>query len=74
MNHSIRMKEIAVATFSILLISMGVTGNSESFATTIQQEKQDIINELESLKNDSDINKKSKQNIESAIKQLKKKS
>ena len=51
---------------------MGFTGSSESFASTLQQEKQDIIDELESLKNNSEINKKSKKNIDSAIKQLEK--
>lgn len=70
MNDNRKMKEIAVIIFSILLLSMGFTGNSESFASSLQQEKQDIIDELESLKNSSEINKKSKKNIESAIKQL----
>ena len=66
------MKEIAVAIFSVLLLSMSFTGNSESFASTLQQEKQDIIDELESLKEDSEINKKSKKNLDSALKKLEK--
>ena len=65
------MKAI-VAIFSILLLSMSYSGNTEIFASTTQQEKQDIIDDLENIKNNSEINKKSKGNIESAIKKLEK--
>ncbi len=65
------MKSIVVV-FSILLLSMSYSGNFEVFASTIQEEKQDIINELKNIKNDSGLDKKSKKNVESAIKKLEK--
>jgi tetratricopeptide (TPR) repeat protein len=72
MKENRKMKELAVAVFSVLLLSMGYSGNFEIFASTVQQEKQDIIDELENFKNDDKINKKSKKNLESAIKKLEK--
>ena len=71
MKNNRKMKAIVVV-FSILLLSMSYSGNSEIFASTIQQEKQDIIDDLENIKNNSEIDKKSKKNIESAIKKLEK--
>ena len=72
MNDNRKMKKLAVAIFSVLLLSMGYSGNFEIFASTVQQEKQDIIDELENIKNDDKINKKSKKDLESAIKKLEK--
>jgi len=72
MNNNGNMKRLAVAIFSVLLLSMGYTANSQSFALTLQQEKQDIIDDLENIKNDYKMNKKSKKNLESSIKKLEK--
>ena len=49
---------------------MSFSANSESFASTLQEEKQDIIDKLEEMKEDYEINEKSKKNIESAVKKL----
>ncbi|MFQ5783099.1 MAG: hypothetical protein ACE5GR_08640 [Nitrosopumilus sp.] len=58
---------------SILLSTFGATINAEeTFASTPMQEKQDIIQELEIIKNNSDINKKTKKSIESAITKIEK--
>ena len=47
--------------------------NSEGFASkTPMQEKKDILEDLEQIKNDSEINKKTKKNLEKAIKNIKK--
>jgi len=72
MKENRKMKKITVGIFSVLLLSMGISGNTEIFAITLQQEKQDIIQDLENIKEDVEINKKSKKNIEAAIKQLEK--
>jgi len=72
MKENRKMKELTVAIFSVLLLSMGHSGNFEIFASTVQQEKQDIIDELENIKNDDKVNKKSKKDLESAIKKLEK--
>jgi len=72
MNNNREMKSLAVAVFSVLLLSMGYTANSQSFATTVQEEKNDIILELNELKNDSEFSKKSKKELESVIKKLEK--
>ena len=66
------MKRLAVVVFSVLLLSIGYSGNFEIHASTVQQEKQDIIDQLENIKNDNEVNKKSKKNLESAIKKLEK--
>ena len=66
------MKGIAVTVLSVLLLSMSYSANSETFALTSQQEKQNIIDDLENIKNDFEIKKKSKKNLESAIKKLEK--
>ena len=50
MNNNGKMKRLAVAIFSALLLSMGYTANSQSFATTVQEEKNIIILELDELK------------------------
>jgi len=70
MNKNRKIIKLSVGIFSVLLLSMGYSGNFEIFASTVQQEKQDIIDELENIKNDDQINKKSKKNVESAIKKL----
>lgn len=72
MNENRKMKGLAIAVFSALLFSMWYSGNFEIFAFTVQQEKQDIIDELKNIKNDDELNKKSKMNLESAIKNLEK--
>ncbi|QLH04493.1 hypothetical protein C5F49_03545 [Nitrosopumilus oxyclinae] len=72
MNKNREMKRFAVTVFSVLLLSMTYSGNFEIFASTVQQEKQDIINQLENIKNDDNISKKSKKNLELAIKKLEK--
>jgi len=64
-------KGIAILS-SILLLSFGYSMNSEVFALTPIQEKENIIQDLEILKDNPDINKKTKKNIESAIKYIKK--
>ena len=66
------MKRLAVAVFSVLLLSMGYTANSQSFATTVQEEKNNIILELDELKNNSEFSKKSKKELKSIIKKLEK--
>lgn len=66
------MKRFAITVFSVLLLSMTYSGNFEIFASTVQQEKQDIIDQLETIKNDDKVSKKSKKNLESAIKKLEK--
>ena len=66
------IKEISAILFSVLLLSMGFTANPPTFATTIQEEKQDIIDSLKELKENADLTKKSKKNIEKAIKKLEK--
>ncbi len=58
---------------SILLLTFGFSMNAkEVSAITPMQEKENIIQDLEIIKNDSDISKKTKKNIESAIKQIEK--
>lgn len=58
---------------SILLLTFGFSINSqETSALTLIQEKESILEDLEIIKNDSDISKKTKKNIESAIKQIEK--
>ncbi len=57
---------------SILLLTLGYSSNSqEILALTPMQEKESIIQDLEIIKNDSNI-KKTKKNIDSAIKQVEK--
>jgi tetratricopeptide (TPR) repeat protein len=66
------MKRLVVAIFAVLILSIGYSGNSEILASTLQQEKQGIIEDLENIKNDEEISKKSKKNAESAIEKLEK--
>ncbi len=67
------MKKYTAVLMSILLLTFGYSINSEeASALTPMQEKENIIQDLEIIKNDSDISKKTKKNIESAIKQIEK--
>ncbi len=67
------MKKYTAVLMSILLLTLGYLINSEeASALTPMQEKENIIQDLEIIKNDSDISKKTKKNIESAIKQIEK--
>ncbi len=66
------MKKYTAVLMSILLLTFGYSMNSEVFALTSIQEKKDILDDLENIKNDSDISKKTKKNIDSAIKQIEK--
>lgn len=72
MKYNMRIKEISAVIFSILLLSMGFTANPEIFAMTVQEEKQEIINDLNNLKDDPEITKKSQKKIEKAIRNLEK--
>ena len=66
------MKKYTAVLMSILLLTFGFSMNAEeASALTPMQEKESIIQDLEIIKNDSDV-KKTKKNIESAIKQIKK--
>ena len=67
------MKKYSAVLMSILLLTFGFSMNAkEVSAITPMQEKENIIQDLEIIKNDSDISKKTKKNIESAIKQIEK--
>ena len=66
-----RVKEISIVLFSTLLLSMSISSNTNVYADTLQQEKQEIIDELKELKK-SEISKKSKKHLDSAIKKLEK--
>lgn len=66
------IKKISTILFSILLLSMSFSANSEIFADSIQQEKQDIIDELKELELDSETSKKTKKIINLTIKKLEK--
>ena len=67
------MKKYTAVLMSILLLTFGFSMNAEeASALTPMQEKESIIQDLEIIKNDSDISKKTKKNIESAIKQIEK--
>ena len=72
MKYHMRIKEISAVIFSILLLSMGFTANPEIFAMTVQEEKQEIINDLKNLKDDPEIKKKSQKKIEKDIRNLEK--
>jgi len=67
-----KMKKTSAILFSALLLSMGFSANSQSFAFTVVEEKKNVILELEELKTNSELSKKSKKNIESAIDKLEK--
>ena len=67
-----KMKKISAILFSVLLLSMGFSANSQSFASTVVEEKMQIISDLEELKTNPELSKKSKKNIESAIGKLEK--
>jgi len=67
------MKKYSAVLMSILLLTFGFSINTqEIFASSLMQEKENILEDLEIIKNDSDISKKTKKNIESAIKQIEK--
>jgi len=67
------MKKYSAVLMSILLLTFGFSMNAkEVSAITPMQEKENIIQDLEIIKNDSDISKKTKKNIKSAIKQIEK--
>ncbi|MEX0863236.1 hypothetical protein [Nitrosopumilus sp.] len=72
MKKSMNIKKIPTILFSILLLSMSFSTNSEIFADSIQQEKQNIIKELKELELDSETSKKTKKIINSTIKKLEK--
>ncbi|MFQ5476815.1 MAG: hypothetical protein ACE5DT_07295 [Nitrosopumilus sp.] len=65
------MKKIAAVFFSIMLLSFGYSMNTEAYALTPIEEKENIIQDLEIIKNNSDV-KKTKKSIGSAIKQIEK--
>lgn len=67
-----KMKKISAILFSVLLLSMGFSANSQSFAFTVVEEKKDIILDLEELKTNPELSKKSKKSIESVIDKLEK--
>ncbi len=67
------MRKYSAVMMSILLLTFGFSMNAEeTFASTLMQEKENIIQDLEIIKSDPNINKKTKKNIESAIKQIEK--
>ncbi len=67
------MKKYTAVLMSILLLTFGYSINSqEIFALTPMLEKENILEDLEIIKNNPDINKKTKKNIESTIKQIEK--
>jgi len=67
------MKKYTAVLMSILLLTFVYSINSEGvFASTPMQEKKDILEDLEQIKNDSEINKKAKKSLEKAIKEIKK--
>ena len=70
-NQVEAMKRFSAVILSILLLTFGVTMNvEESFADTPMQEKEDIIEDLKEIKNDSDTKKKTKKIIDAAIKKM----
>ena len=72
MQKGMRVKEISIVLFSTLLLSMSISSNTNVYADTLQQEKLEIIDELKELKKESEISKKSKKHLDSAIKKLEK--
>ena len=67
------MKKHTAVLMSILLLTFVFSINSqETSALTPIQEKESILEDLEIIKNDSNITKKTKKNIESVIKQIEK--
>ncbi|WP_299290743.1 hypothetical protein [Nitrosopumilus sp.] len=70
MTKKIRIKESSAILLSVLLLSMGFSGNSESFAITPQAQIQEIIDELKLLEQNSETSKKSKKKISNAIHKL----
>ena len=66
------MRKYSASIMSILLLTFGFSMNvEETFAVSPMEEKESIIQDLEMIKNNSDI-KKTKKNIESAIKKIEK--
>ncbi|NNM02056.1 MAG: hypothetical protein HKP26_00605 [Nitrosopumilus sp.] len=72
MSDNKNMNRITAMGLSLILLSMSFAGNSQAFASTLIQDKQEIIEELTSLKNSEFVEKKSKKSLESAIKKLEK--
>jgi len=66
------MKKYTAVLLSILLLTFGFSANSEVFASAPMQEKEDILEELEEIRNNSEITKKTKKSLEKAIKNIKK--
>lgn len=67
------MKKYTAVFMSILLLTFGFSMNAdETFAVTPMQEKENILEDLQQIKNDSEINKKTKKSLEKAIKEIKK--
>ncbi len=68
------MKKCTAVLMSILLLTFGFSINSEGVfaSTTPMQEKKDILEDLQQIKDDSEINKKTKKSLEKAIKEIKK--
>jgi len=66
------MKKYYAIFMSILLVGFGYSINLEAFALTPIQEKENIIQDLQIIKNNPDISKKTKKNIESTIKYIEK--
>ena len=66
------MKKISIIFTSILLLVFGYSLNSEAFAFTPIQEKENIKVDLENLRDSQEISKKTKKNIEYVIKEIEK--
>ena len=72
MEKNMRVKETSAILLSVLLLSMGFSGNAESFAVTPQDQIQEIIEELKQLEINSEASKTSQKKISNAIHKLEK--
>lgn len=64
------MKKVIIVLLSIVLISFSYSLNNNVYGLDLKQEKQNIVESLENLKNNPDVSKKSKKHIESAIEKI----
>ena len=71
-NQVKTMRKFSAVMLSVLLLTFSATINpEETLAITPMQEKENIIQDLEDIKNNSDV-KKTKKNIDAAIKKIEK--
>ncbi len=64
------MKKAIVIFLSIVLISFSYSLNNDVYGLDLKQEKQNIVESLEDLKNNHAISKKSKKHIDDAIEKI----